>query len=99
MQFEPHIVCSSHTGAIRPAIPFLEDRRGVLDRQLERTRDAVRNGSTTAWDVVAGGGNRRPSGGLLILYLRERLAMLRHLAAGGELVRQPHDGVELFESA
>jgi hypothetical protein len=49
--------------------------------------------------VVAGGGNRRPSGGLLILYLRERLAMLRHLAAGGELVRQLHDGVEQFESA
>jgi glyoxylase-like metal-dependent hydrolase (beta-lactamase superfamily II) len=99
LQLEPHIVCSSHTGAIRPAIPFLEDRRGVLDRQLERTRDAVRRGSTTAWDVVAGGGNRRPSGGLLILYLRERLAMLRHLAAGGELVRQLHDGVEQFESA
>lgn len=93
---QPLIVCSSHTGALQPAIPFLEDRRGVLNRQLDRTLEAIENGSTTAWDVVAGGGDRRLSGGLLILFLRERLAMLRHLAAGGALVRQLQDGVERF---
>ena len=52
--------------------------------------------SATAWEVVADGVDRRPSGGLLILYLRERLAMLRHLAAGGALDRQQQDGVERF---
>jgi glyoxylase-like metal-dependent hydrolase (beta-lactamase superfamily II) len=93
---QPLIVCSSHTGALQPAIPFLEDRRGVLNRQLDRTLEAIENGSTTAWDVVADGGDRRLSGGLLILFLRERLAMLRHLAAGGALVRQLQDGVERF---
>jgi glyoxylase-like metal-dependent hydrolase (beta-lactamase superfamily II) len=97
LQLEPQIVCSSHTGAIRPAVPFLEERRGVLARQLERTLDSVKNGATTAWDVVARGGDRRPSGGLLTLYLRERLAMLRHLAAGGVLVRELHDEVERFD--
>ena len=96
LRLEPLIVCSSHTGAIQPAIPFLEDRRGVLLRQLDRTLEAVKNGSTTAWEVVADGVDRRPSGGLLSLYLRERLAMLRHLAAGGALVRQLQDGVERF---
>ena len=99
LQLEPQIVCSSHTGAIRPAIPFLEERRGVLARQLERTLAAVKNGSTTAWEVVAGGDGRRPSGGILTLYLRERLAMLRHLAASGAVVRELHDEVERFELA
>ena len=97
LQLEPQIVCSSHTGAIRPAVPFLEERRGVLARQLERTLDSVKNGATTAWEVVVGGRDRRPSGGLLTLYLRERLAMLRHLAAGGALVRELHDDVERFD--
>lgn len=99
LQLEPQIVCSSHTGAIQPAIPFFEERRGVLARQLERTLDAVKNGSTTAWEVVAGGDGRRPSGGLLTLYLRERLAMLRHLAASGAVVRELRDEVERFEQA
>ena len=93
---QPLIVCSSHTGTIRPAIPFLEDRRRVLNRQLDRTLGAIEQGSTTAWDLVASGGDRQLSGGLLILYLRERLAMLRHLAAGGALDRQVRDGVERF---
>jgi len=96
LRLEPLIVCSSHTGAIQPAISFLEVRRGVLLRQLDRTLEAVKKGSATAWEVVADGVDRRPSGGLLILYLRERLAMLRHLATGGALIRQQEDGVERF---
>jgi glyoxylase-like metal-dependent hydrolase (beta-lactamase superfamily II) len=99
LQLEPQIVCSSHTGAIQPAIPFLEDRREVLSRQLDRTLQAVENGSTTAWEVVSSGGDRRPSSGLLILYLRERLAMLRHLAADGALVRRLQDAEEKFAPA
>lgn len=96
LELQPLIVCSSHTGTIQPAIPFLEDRRGVLNRQLDRTLGAVEQGATTAWEAVAGGGDRQLSGGLLILYLRERLAMLRHLAAGGALVQQLQDGVEHY---
>jgi glyoxylase-like metal-dependent hydrolase (beta-lactamase superfamily II) len=96
---DPLIVCSSHTGAVQPAIPFLEDRRGVLLRQLDRTLEAVRNGSATTWEVVTDGVDRVPRGGLLILLLRERLAMLRHLAAGGAVVRRLQDGVERFSPA
>jgi glyoxylase-like metal-dependent hydrolase (beta-lactamase superfamily II) len=96
LRLEPRIVCSSHTTVIRPAIPWLEERRGALERQLARTFDLVESGSATAWDVVTAGGGHRPSGGLLILYLRERLAMLRHLAATGRLVRELDDGVERF---
>ena len=99
LQLEPQIVCSSHTGAIQPAVPFLDERRRVLARQLGRTHEAVKEGSTTAWEVVAGGGAHRPRGGLLILYLRERFAMLRHLAAGGAIVRELRDEVERFEPA
>lgn len=94
----PEIVCSSHTAAVQPGVPFLEERRASLLRQLERTRDAVRAGAGTAWDVVAAG-ERTPSGGLLVLFLRERFAMLRHLAATGELTRRVEEGVEQFARA
>jgi len=96
LRLEPRIVCSSHTPAIQPAVPFLEERRDTLARQLARTLDLVQNGSTTAWDVVMAGGGRRATGGLLVLYLREHLAMLRHLAATGRLARDTDDGVERF---
>lgn len=94
----PKIVCSSHTVAVQPGVPFLEERKASLLRQLERTRDAVRAGADTAWDVVARG-ERTPTGGLLILFMRERFAMLRHLAAIGELTRRVEEGVERFEPA
>jgi glyoxylase-like metal-dependent hydrolase (beta-lactamase superfamily II) len=94
----PETVCSSHTIAIRPSMPFLEDRRASLLRQIGRTSEAVEAGARTAWEVVAAG-ERRPTGGLLILFLRERLAMLRHLAATGALVRSVTEGVERFEPA
>jgi glyoxylase-like metal-dependent hydrolase (beta-lactamase superfamily II) len=94
----PEIVCSSHTVAVQPGVPFLEERRASLLRQLERTGDAVRAGAGTAWDVVAAG-ERTPSGGLLVLFLRERFAMLRHLAAIGELTRRVEEGVERFARA
>jgi glyoxylase-like metal-dependent hydrolase (beta-lactamase superfamily II) len=98
IELAPYIVCSSHTVAVRPGVPFLEERKASLLGQLERTRNAVREGSGTAWEVVAGG-ERTPTGGLLILFLRERFAMLRHLAANGELTRKVEEGVERFEPA
>jgi glyoxylase-like metal-dependent hydrolase (beta-lactamase superfamily II) len=94
----PETVCSSHTIAVRPGVPFLEERRASLLRQLGRTSDAVEAGARTAWEVVAAG-ERRPSGGLLILFLRERFAMLRHLAAMGTLDRAVIEGVERFDPA
>ena len=95
---EPEVVCSSHTPAVRPAVPFLEDKRAALSGQLERTRNAVSEGAVTAWNVVTAGG-RSPSGGLLVLLLRERMAMLRHLVASGEAAREVEDGVERFALA
>lgn len=94
----PDTVCSSHTIAVRPGVPYLEERKASLLRQLERTSKAVDAGARSAWDVVAVG-ERRPSGGLLILFLRERFAMLRHLASTGVVVRSVTAGVETFEPA
>jgi hypothetical protein len=39
---------------------------------------------------------RVPEGGLRVLFLREQLAVLRHLAARGEVKRETVDGVEVF---
>ncbi len=95
LALEPGVVCSSHTGAVTPAVPFLADRKAALIRQLERTEAAVREGAGTAWEVVAAG-DRLRRGGLLILLLRERFAMLRHLAAIGAISRSVNAGIERF---
>lgn len=90
---QPSVVCSSHTAAVRPAVPWLRDRRDALRRQAERTREAASTGAVTAWELTA---SRPGPPGLRVLLLREQLAILRHLAATGELARW-HDGaVERF---
>lgn len=93
---EPDVVCSSHTRAVRPALPWLRDRRDALRRQAARTREAAAAGPVSAWELVP---SRPGPPGLRVLLLREQLAILRHLSAIGELVRR-HDGaVERFEPA
>jgi glyoxylase-like metal-dependent hydrolase (beta-lactamase superfamily II) len=93
---EPAVVCSSHTAPVRPALPWLRDRRDALRRQAERTREAASAGAVSAWDIML---SRPGPPGLRILLLREQLAILRHLAATGELVRRLEGPVERFEPA
>jgi len=90
---EPAVVCSSHTAPVRPALPWLRDRRDALRRQAERTRDAASAGAVSAWEVT---GSRPGPPALRLLLLREQLAILRHLAATGELVRRQDGPVERF---
>jgi glyoxylase-like metal-dependent hydrolase (beta-lactamase superfamily II) len=96
---EPEVICSSHTDAVRPAVPWLEERKASLLRQVERTREAAAAGGVSAWDVVAGRPGGQVSGGLRVLLLREQLAILRHLAAGGALERGSDGTVERFGPA
>lgn len=92
----PVVLYSSHTTELRPAAEWLEDRLAQLDRQAERTLEAVQNGARSAYDAMFGAYPRVPEGGLRVLFLREQLAVLRHLAARGEVKRETVDGVEVF---
>ncbi|MFQ5745910.1 MAG: MBL fold metallo-hydrolase [Gemmatimonadota bacterium] len=92
-------IYASHTIALRPAGRWLRERRAHLEATLERLEAAVRGGARTAWDVVLALYPEAPEGGLRVLFLREQLAMLRHLAFRGVLVRAEADGVERFAPA
>ncbi|MEN8143697.1 MAG: MBL fold metallo-hydrolase [Gemmatimonadota bacterium] len=93
---DPAVLYSSHTTELRPAAEWLQERLAQLDRQAERTLQAVRGGARSAYDALFKAYSRVPEGGLRVLFLREQLAMLRHLAARGEISRGLADGAEVF---
>lgn len=108
-RLEPARICSSHTGTIEEAGAWLADTRASLERRLERVADEVASSvavagrgpaaaapGLSAEDVltrVYPGAGRGP---LRIVFLREMLAMLRHLTFRGRLVRETRHGVESF---
>jgi len=96
LALEPGVIYPSHTRAIRPAEKWLEDRKDTLLHQRERTLEAARGGSRSAYEAVRSQyrGDLKP--GLIVLLLREQLAILRHLAASEDLLREEVEGVELF---
>lgn len=102
LALRPRRICSSHTETIEPAEPWLENLRGSLTRRLARVRahvtSAVAAGgaAATAESCLASLYPNASSGPLRIVFLREVLAMLRHLAASGVLVAETRDGVERF---
>jgi glyoxylase-like metal-dependent hydrolase (beta-lactamase superfamily II) len=93
---EPRIIYPSHTRAIRPAGKWLQDRRETLLQQRERTLEATGGGARSAFEAVRSQYREDLKPGLIVLLLREQLAILRHLAANGALGREEVEGVELF---
>lgn len=90
------MICSSHTIPILDPGPWLLERREALLHKSERTADAVRGGATTAWEAMFAAYPRIRPGGLRVILLREQMAILRHLAADGTLVRAADGGVERY---
>jgi len=93
---EPSVIYPSHTRAIRPAGKWLGDRLETLLHQCERTLEATGGGARSAFEAVRSQYRENLKPGLIVLLLREQLAILRHLAANGELEREEVGGVELF---
>ncbi|MEE9207869.1 MAG: MBL fold metallo-hydrolase [Gemmatimonadota bacterium] len=93
----PAVLYSSHTTELRPAVEWLEDRLVQLDRQAKRTLKAVQGGAHSAYDALFRAYARVPEGGLRVLFLREQLAVLRHLAAVGKITRV-QGAAERFEA-
>lgn len=109
-RLEPARICSSHTETIEDAAGWLADMQGSLERRLERVADTVaeRSGSgggatggaagLSAEEVLAALYPAASRGPLRIVFLREILAMLRHLAFEGNLERETTEGVERFRA-
>lgn len=96
LALEPARICSSHTETIDDAMGWLQETRASLMRRLARVADAVAHGADTAEACLVALYPTASRGQLRIVFLREHLAMLRHLAFTGELERQVERGVERF---
>lgn len=101
-RLEPVRICSSHTQTIEDAAGWLADLQRSLERRRERVADIVaeRSGAAglSAEDVLADLYPAASRGPLRIVFLREILAMLRHLAFEGSLERETAEGVERFRA-
>ena len=95
---EPRVMFSRHTEPIVEPLKWLARERRRLERQLERTRNAVQAGARTATEVTAETYRSIPGPGARELLLREQLAALRHMAFQGEIERRVTDGREVFET-
>ena len=96
IDLDPVVIYPSHTRGIRPAGKWLRERRETLMHQRERTLEAIGGGTRSAFDAVRSQYREDLKPGLVVLLLREQLAILRHLAANGALRREDVEGVELF---
>ena len=94
---QPEIMLTGHTAAIREPGAWLDRERRRLERQLDRTRTAVRSGARDAEEVTERVYGSIPGPGARQLLLREKLAALRHLALQGDIRRRLVDGREIFE--
>jgi glyoxylase-like metal-dependent hydrolase (beta-lactamase superfamily II) len=94
---QPAVLFSSHTRPIADPSRWLSRECRRMERQLERTRKAVRSGARTAEEVTERTYGAIPGPGARQLLLREKLAALRHLAARSEVRRLVADGQEYFE--
>jgi glyoxylase-like metal-dependent hydrolase (beta-lactamase superfamily II) len=101
-RLEPARICSSHTGTIDDAAGWLADTRASLERRLNRVADAAGEraaaAGASAEDVLAALYPAASRGPLRIVFLREILAMLRHLSLEGRLERETQGGVERFSA-
>lgn len=96
---EPARICSSHMETMHNPGAWLNETEASINRRLERIAGAVAGGGQTAHEVLGTLYPQAREGPLRIVFLRETLAMMRHLAARGELVRADRAGVEEFATA
>jgi glyoxylase-like metal-dependent hydrolase (beta-lactamase superfamily II) len=98
-RLEPDRICSSHMETMPSPGAWLDETEASIGRRLGRVAEAVTGGSRSADQVLRSLYPKARGGQLRIVFLREILAMLRHLASEGELVRTERAGIEEFQRA
>ncbi|MFQ5530621.1 MAG: MBL fold metallo-hydrolase [Gemmatimonadota bacterium] len=96
---EPARICSSHMETMTNPGAWLDETEASIKRRLRRVGRAVASGARSADQALRTVYPNARGGPLRIVFLREILAMLRHLTATGALVRSERAGVEEFEPA
>ena len=98
-ELSPVRVCSSHMATMDDPLTWLAETERTFEKRLGRVSSALEEGAGTAEEVLVRLYPNTTPGPLRIVFLREFLAMLRHLMASGRAVRAVEDGVELFRPA
>ena len=98
-RLKPARICSSHMETMTNPGAWLEETEASIGRRLGRVADAVTAGARSAEQVLRTLYPKARGGQLRIVFLREILAMLRHLSSERGLVRTERAGIEEFENA
>jgi glyoxylase-like metal-dependent hydrolase (beta-lactamase superfamily II) len=98
-ELDPIRICSSHMKTMDNPVEWLEDAEASINRRLARVAEAMQSGAHTAEEVLVTLYPKARQGPLRIVFLRELLAMLRHLVVQGVALRTVEEGVERFSPA
>ena len=77
-------------------VAWLDETMRAFEKRLERVKTAVEGGAGTAEEVLTRLYPNTAAGQLRIVFLREILAMLRHLVTSGSAIRSVENGIERF---
>lgn len=95
-ELDPERICSSHMKTMENPGKWLEDAEASINRRLDRVASAMDGGAATAEEVLDSVYPKASQGPLRIIFLRELLAILRHLVVLGTARRTIEHGVERF---
>lgn len=98
-ELDPARICSSHMKTMDDPARWLDNTADSIANRLDKVASAMETGAATAEEVLTSLYPRTGRGPLRIVFLREHLAMLRHLVVLGLARRTIEDGVELFRPA
>ena len=95
-ELAPERICSSHMATMDDPVAWLDETMRAFEKRLERVKTAVEGGAGTAEEVLTRLYPNTAAGQLRIVFLREILAMLRHLVTSGSAIRSVENGIERF---
>jgi len=98
-ELEPARICSSHMKTMEDPVRWLEKSEASFMKRVDRVAKAIETGAATAEEVLTTLYPAARQGPLRIVFLRELLAMLRHLVVLGHAASTVEAGVERFTPA
>jgi glyoxylase-like metal-dependent hydrolase (beta-lactamase superfamily II) len=95
-ELSPARVCSSHMATMDDPTVWFDETLGAFEKRLVRVSVALDDGAGSAEEILTRVYPNTATGPLRIVFLREFLAILRHLEASGSAFGTVEGGVEIF---
>lgn len=95
----PDRICSSHMSTMDDPLAWLDETERALEGRLDRVESVLGEAGRSAEEILLALYPHTSEGPLRIVFLREILAMLRHLVTRRAATRAVVAGVELFGRA